>query len=237
MKLPSNLLTAAALALGAASFVAPANAAPIAAPSSLHNAAASSARNRGVARRLARARLGTGRCCRRGRRRRHRRGTTLELGYGAYGYYPGYDSYAYYPGSSYGYGRLRAGLFLFAGLQRLRLFARLPRGRQRRLRTARNASVPTTRRREPIWATMAGGTRVRDAGQRLAASSGLSDASVDRSSRHTALHAPTQSCGRPEPRLRGQIRITVRKNESCAVRSNAAKGRVSGPSHYHQRGA
>jgi hypothetical protein len=101
MKVPSNLLAAAALAIATASSVAPAGVAPIAAPSALHNATASSVetvawrggwRGRGWAPAAVAGAVVGGAIA---------AAQPWNWGYGAYGY--PYDSYAYYPGYGYGY--------------------------------------------------------------------------------------------------------------------------------------
>ena len=93
MKLPFNVLTAAVLAIGTASFAAPVDAAPITAPSSLQAAAAPS-----VATVAWRRDWG-------GRAWGWAPGAAGAIAGGALataqGYYGGYDGYAYYP--SYGY--------------------------------------------------------------------------------------------------------------------------------------
>ena len=108
MKLPSKLLTAAVLAVGAVSFIAPADAAPITAPSSPQNAAAPSVetvawrggwRGRG---------WGWGPAAVAGAVVGGVIAAAQPWNYGYYdgydAYAPGYNAYAYYPGSGYGYG-------------------------------------------------------------------------------------------------------------------------------------
>ena len=95
MKLPFNVLTAAVLAIGTASFAAPVDAAPITAPSSLQAAAASSVETVAWRRDWG------------GRAWGWAPGAAGAVAGGALataqGYYGGYDGYAYYPSYGYGY--------------------------------------------------------------------------------------------------------------------------------------
>jgi BA14K-like protein len=101
MKVPFNVLTAAALALGTASFAAPADAAPITAPSSLQTAAAPPVET--VAWRGGWRGRGWGPAAVAGAIVGGAIAAAQPWNWG-YGYYPSYDAYAYYPGYGYGYG-------------------------------------------------------------------------------------------------------------------------------------
>ena len=165
MKLPSKVLTAAVLALGAASFIAPANAAPIAAPSSLHNAAASPAET----------------VAWRGGWRGRGWGPAAVAGAVVGGVIAAAQPWtttartatipAMMPTPTI---QARATAMDTTTRRAIPIHRRIAATPIRpatppvtaaaaTMRTARNASAPTTRRREPIWATMAGAIRVRDA--------------------------------------------------------------------------